>query len=124
MSQRLAASLQLLKSLFPAQSVPKGQSLILVRTSAGSLVVEYEVSDGGVTGGEPAAELIGRQGRVLGEVRDQWIAREIMLAYFADKDVISPKVSRSFIQRRRLFAHPAPQLKEDVAVGLEELTKR
>lgn len=84
---RLAASLQLLKSLFPAQSVPKGQSLILVRTSAGSLVVEYE-------------------GRVLGEVRDQWIAREIMLAYFADKDVISPK------------------LKEDVAVGLEELTKR
>ncbi len=35
------------------------------------------------------------QGKVLGKVDDRWIAREMMLAYFADKDVISPKVSSS-----------------------------
>ena len=34
------------------------------------------------------------QGKVLGQIHDTWVAREMMLAYFADKDVISPKVRR------------------------------
>lgn len=33
------------------------------------------------------------KGKVLGRVDDSWVSRELMLAYFADKDVISPKVS-------------------------------
>ncbi|ORX38909.1 chalcone-flavanone isomerase-domain-containing protein [Kockovaella imperatae] len=82
---RITESIQSLKSLFPSQKVPKGHSLSLVRTK-GSLAVEYE-------------------GRPLGEVKDAWLAREMMLAYFADKDVISPK------------------LKEDVAQGFEDLMK-
>lgn len=84
--QRIAESIQSMKSIFPAQSVPKGKSLVLVRTSTGNLVVEYE-------------------GKLLGQVNDPWVAREMMVAYFADKDVISPK------------------LKEDVAHGLEKFTK-
>jgi hypothetical protein len=38
-----------------------------------------------------------RQGKVLGEVRDRWLAREMMLAYFADKEVISPAVSHILV---------------------------
>jgi hypothetical protein len=44
-----------------------------------------------------------------------------MLAYFADKDVISPKV-RSNAPPVRLML--MMQLKEDVAAGLESLCKR
>lgn len=40
---RIGESLQKLKSLFPAQSVPKGKALVLLRTPTG-LTVEYEVS--------------------------------------------------------------------------------
>jgi hypothetical protein len=40
---RIGESLQQLKSLFPAQSVPKGKALVLLRTPKG-LTVEYEVS--------------------------------------------------------------------------------
>jgi len=32
------------------------------------------------------------QGKLLGEVNDPWMSRELMLAYFADEGVISPKV--------------------------------
>jgi hypothetical protein len=40
---RIGESLQKLKALFPAQTVPKGKSLVLLRTPTG-LTVEYEVS--------------------------------------------------------------------------------
>lgn len=40
---RIGESLQKLKALFPAQSVPKGNALVLLRTPTG-LTVEYEVS--------------------------------------------------------------------------------
>jgi hypothetical protein len=40
---RIDESLQKLKGLFPAQSVPKGKALVLLRTPTG-LTVEYEVS--------------------------------------------------------------------------------
>jgi hypothetical protein len=40
---RIGESLQKLKGLFPAQSVPKGKALVLLRTPTG-LTVEYEVS--------------------------------------------------------------------------------
>jgi hypothetical protein len=43
---RIGESLQKLKALFPAQSVPKGKALVLLRTPTG-LTVEYEV---GLTG--------------------------------------------------------------------------
>ncbi|KAI9636495.1 chalcone-flavanone isomerase-domain-containing protein [Dioszegia hungarica] len=85
--ERIAQSTQTLKAMFPSQSVPKGKALTLTRLAKGELVVEYE-------------------GKLLGRVNDPWISRELMLAYFADKDVISPK------------------LKEDVASGLEALCKR
>jgi hypothetical protein len=39
---RIGESLQKLKALFPAQSVPKGKALVLLRTPTG-LTVEYEV---------------------------------------------------------------------------------
>lgn len=39
---RIGESLQKLKGLFPAQSVPKGKALVLLRTPTG-LTVEYEV---------------------------------------------------------------------------------
>lgn len=86
-AQRISESIQSMKSIFPAQTVPKGKSLVLIRTGAGNLVVEYE-------------------GKVLGQVDNSWVAREMMVAYFADKDVISP------------------MLKEDVAHGLEKFIKR
>ena len=41
--QRTAESIQTLKSLFPAYSVPKGKAMTLLRTKSG-LTVEYEVS--------------------------------------------------------------------------------
>ncbi|RXK37137.1 hypothetical protein M231_05588 [Tremella mesenterica] len=82
---RVAVSMHQFKTIFPAGSVPKGKSLVLYRSPSG-LTLEYE-------------------GRALGTVNDSWVGTEMMLAYFADKDVISPK------------------LKEDVARGLEERMK-
>ncbi|KAL7421407.1 Altered inheritance of mitochondria protein 18 mitochondrial [Cryptotrichosporon argae] len=84
--ERLATSMQALKAAFPAGSVPKGKALLLV-SSNGSLQISYE-------------------GRTLGTVDDAWVACELVMAYFADKDVISPK------------------LKDDVARGLAEVGKR
>ncbi|KAK1922431.1 chalcone-flavanone isomerase-domain-containing protein [Papiliotrema laurentii] len=80
--ERIAQSTQTLKALFPAQSVPKGKALTLLRRPDGALTIEYE-------------------GKILGQVNDSWVSRELMLAYFADKDAISPK------------------LKEDVAEGFQ-----
>lgn len=61
------------------------------------------------------------QGTQLGFVSDPWVAKELMMAYFADKDVISPKV------RRLCDSSATPeltaQLKQDVAEGFESLYK-
>lgn len=85
--QRVVASLQTLKSFFPTgTSVPKGRSLLLTKTASSSLVVEYD-------------------GQTLGELRDPFVARELLLAYFADAAPISEK------------------LKSSVAEGLETLLK-
>ncbi|KAJ9126788.1 hypothetical protein QFC24_001820 [Naganishia onofrii] len=80
--QRIDASIQKFKSFFPSSSVPKGKELLLVKTAQNSLAVEFE-------------------GKTLGTLQDAWVATEMMVAYFANKNVIS-----------------AP-LKEDVARNLE-----
>ncbi|KAJ9112428.1 hypothetical protein QFC20_002216 [Naganishia adeliensis] len=80
--ERIDAAIQQFKSFFPSSSVPKGKELLLVKTAQNSLAVEFE-------------------GKTLGTLRDPWVATEMMVAYFADKNVIS-----------------AP-LKEDVARKLE-----
>lgn len=56
--------------------MPKGRSLLLTKTASSSLVVEYD-------------------GRTLGELRDPFVARELLLAYFADKSPISEKLKAS-----------------------------
>ena len=66
------------------------------------------------------------KGKVLGRVDDTWVARELILAYFADKDVISPKVGGEFRSGRIACADAissGSQMKEDVAHGLEEFIK-
>ncbi|KAI5449889.1 Altered inheritance of mitochondria protein 18 mitochondrial [Naganishia albida] len=80
--ERIDSSIQQFKSFFPSSSVPKGKELLLVKTAQNSLAVEFE-------------------GKTLGTLRDAWVATEMMVAYFADRNVIS-----------------AP-LKEDVARKLE-----
>lgn len=80
--ERIDASIQKFKSFFPSSSVPKGKELLLVKTAQNSLAVEFE-------------------GKTLGTLQDAWVATEMMVAYFANKNVIS-----------------AP-LKEDVARNLE-----
>lgn len=42
--ERISQSIQALKALFPAQSVPKGKTLTLTRARNGDLTVYYEVS--------------------------------------------------------------------------------
>lgn len=72
--EKLSVATQQLKGLFPSGSVPKGKQLLLVKSADGKLFAEYE-------------------GRVLGTVHNQWVADNMMLAYFANKDVISTAVS-------------------------------
>lgn len=52
---------------------------------------------------------------------DPWVSKEMMLAYFADKDVISPKVC---YDEQGKTPTDTTQLKEDVAAGLEGFIKR
>jgi hypothetical protein len=93
--QLINDAMHALKGLFPAHAIPKGKALVLYRTAKGALVVEYEASPT-----RPHAHTSTRwtvtderyQGKELGKVDDPWMSRELFLAYFADKDVISPKV--------------------------------
>jgi hypothetical protein len=118
-----------LKGLFPAHAIPKGKALVLYRTAKGALVVEYEVShthsqarpNGPVTDEQ-------YQGKELGKVDDPWMSRELFLAYFADKDVISPKV-RSFRLRgdghqQRCMADPRSSRKTSQKVSSSMFTQR
>lgn len=73
--ERVGKALQAFKALFPARSIAKGSSLTLHRNRAGVLRVEHDGVD-------------------LGHVDDPWLSRELFIAYFADKDVISVKVSQ------------------------------
>ncbi|KAK6904568.1 hypothetical protein I203_105384 [Kwoniella mangroviensis CBS 8507] len=84
--QRITQSIQALKSFFPAQTVQKGKQVVLLRPRQGGLIVEFE-------------------GKVLGQLNDPWIGKQLMLTYFADREVVSEK------------------LKEDVAKGLEGFMK-
>ncbi|WRT68901.1 uncharacterized protein IL334_005883 [Kwoniella shivajii] len=84
--QHITQSIQTLKSFFPAQTVQKGQQVVLLRPRDGGLIVEFE-------------------GKVLGKLNDPWIGKQLMLTYFADKEVVSQP------------------LKEDVARGLEGFIK-
>ncbi|GHJ88387.1 hypothetical protein NliqN6_4789 [Naganishia liquefaciens] len=68
--ERIDVSIQKFKSFFPTSSVPKGKELLLVKTAQNDLAVEYE-------------------GKILGTLGDAWVATEMMVAYFADKNVIS-----------------------------------
>lgn len=63
-----------LKLLFPAQKVPKGVALNLVRNANGALAVEYD-------------------GRLLGKIENAWVSRELFTAYFANDNVISHQAS-------------------------------
>ncbi|WWD06472.1 hypothetical protein V865_004562 [Kwoniella europaea PYCC6329] len=85
--QRITQSIQTLKSFFPAQTVQKGKQVVLLRPRQGGLIVEFE-------------------GKVLGQLNDPWIGKQLMLTYFADREVVSEK------------------LKEDVAKGLEGFMKK
>lgn len=58
---------------------------------------------------------------MLGQLDDPWVSKEMMLAYFADKDVISPKVC---YDEQGKTPTDTTQLKEDVAAGLEGFIKR
>ncbi|OCF44917.1 hypothetical protein I317_01196 [Kwoniella heveanensis CBS 569] len=85
--QRITESIQTLKAFFPGQTVHKGKAVVLLRPREGGLIVEFE-------------------GKILGKLNDPWVGKQLMLTYFADKDVISDK------------------LKEDVAKGLEDIVNR
>lgn len=74
-SDTISESISTFKNFFPNSSVPKGQELLLVRTFDGKLAVEY-------------------QGKSMGVLNDPWVAKEMMLAYFADQSVPSQAVSR------------------------------
>ena len=76
-SQEIAGQLDELKALFPPGSAPKGKSLLLLKRSSGELAVEYE-------------------GRTLGIIKNSWIAKQLLLGYFADKAPISIKVSKVY----------------------------
>jgi len=69
---KVDTGIQVLKSVFPAGSVPKGSPLTLVAHD-GNLFVEYG-------------------GRVIGAVHDKWIADNMIKAYFSTQP-ISPAVS-------------------------------
>lgn len=84
----MAASLTTLKSFFPSgTSVPKGRSLLLTKTPSDSLVIEYD-------------------GRTLGELRDPFVAKELLLAYFADKAPISEKLKVSVAEGFQRILQP------------------
>ncbi|WVW79059.1 hypothetical protein I302_101022 [Kwoniella bestiolae CBS 10118] len=85
--QRITQSIQTLKSFFPAQTVQKGKQVVLLRPREGGLIVEFE-------------------GTILGRLNDPWIGKQLMLTYFADREVVSEK------------------LKEDVAKGLEGFIRK
>lgn len=76
-AERASESINQFRSFFPAGvSVPKGKTILLRKTSSGSLLLEYD-------------------GKRLGKVEDPLIARELFLAYFSDVDPISPKFKES-----------------------------
>jgi len=65
------------KACFPSGvSVPKGAALLMIRGRDGSLRVEF-------------------QGKLLGTVSNKIISREILMAYFADKNVVSQRLKES-----------------------------
>jgi len=82
----ITAALDTFKSFFPKASVKKGESMVLLRTKEGHLAVEYE-------------------GKTLGILKNQWISRELLLSYFADKNPISERS------------------KENIAQGFEQILK-
>jgi hypothetical protein len=74
--ERLAGAMQEFKAIFPGGSVPKGKSLVLVRSADGHLHIEYE-------------------GRVLGKVANKWMADNLIKAYFNTASPISPALRDS-----------------------------
>ncbi|KAI8452801.1 chalcone-flavanone isomerase-domain-containing protein [Phakopsora pachyrhizi] len=78
-AERAFESVKTFRSFFPTGvSVPRGSSLTLIRSAGSSLIVEYE-------------------GKVLGELQDGIVSKELFLAYFSDSDPISPKFKESVI---------------------------
>ncbi|BEI83073.1 hypothetical protein CcaverHIS002_0309410 [Cutaneotrichosporon cavernicola] len=82
---RLTDAMQEFKAVFPGGSVPKGNSLTLVRAADGNLSVEY-------------------QGRVLGKVANQWIANNLIMAYFNTAAPISPPLRDSVAEGLAKYA--------------------
>ena len=84
-AQRISTSIEEFKSIFPSGKIPKGQNFLLIKKgTTGELILEYE-------------------NKSLGSITDPYVAKQLILAYFADQNVIS-KVA-----------------KESVAAGLEQL---
>ncbi|KAH8919226.1 hypothetical protein BT69DRAFT_1285040 [Atractiella rhizophila] len=87
LGERLANSLVEFKNLFPqARKLGKGKEMLLIKDRDGNLKVECE-------------------GELIGILKDEWIAREMIVAYFADQNVISQK------------------MKDSVAAGFESLMR-
>lgn len=100
--------------------MPKGKDLILVRRGAdNALVLEYDVrSDIG------CAKSMNRrvpQGAILGAVKNDFVGRELLLAYFSDSNAISPSVRALAIELRSVLTLSLAQIKESVAAGFERI---
>ncbi|KAE8227450.1 hypothetical protein CF319_g102 [Tilletia indica] len=102
----LSSSLQSLKSLFPPSSLPKGSSL--------DLVVHPTPASGGRTGKARMALSLEHEGKVLGTLepptpgseaaKGGWsVARELVLAYVADKNEISTPLKSSVTEGLREY---------------------
>ncbi|KAK0539083.1 hypothetical protein OC842_001100 [Tilletia horrida] len=139
--EALARSLQELKALFPPSSLPKGAALDLVVHPVGG-------SGGGVGGSKARMALtLEHGGKVLGTLQPPaegseaakggWsVARELVLAYVADKNEISTPVSQSSSSRSLIYSSspdssgpkltdlpfllPRLQVKLSVTEGLKE----
>ncbi|TIB18716.1 hypothetical protein E3P92_00561 [Wallemia ichthyophaga] len=84
-SQQVNESLQTFKSFFPPSKVPKGDELTLTKTRSGDLVLSYK--------GDTLGRLDSKSEGV------KFISTQLLLAYFADKNPISPKAKASVINR-------------------------
>lgn len=87
--EALSRSLQELKDAFPRASLPKGNALDLIFTpSSWGAGVDLTLEEGG--------KVLGRVESPRGSAESQFgVARQLMLAYMADKDEISKPVSAS-----------------------------
>lgn len=90
--EALSLSLQALKEAFPRSSLPKGQPLDLFFTPSNSgSGIDLTLEEGG--------KVLGKVESPRGQAEAQFsVARQLMLAYLADKEEISKPVSVPVIE--------------------------